>query len=240
MASLRKTLLLAVLGALMVPAAASAAKPQLQPLVDRVPLGTQFKDRFFTSSARTARVAVSGTWNAYPIKSGQTVSAAISDRYGNQLSPTVVQTYVDFLDSLDHGPELAQLKIFIAPADEVLAACGRLDVQPADEARRRRQRRGAQGRADALDVGRHEGLQGQLRQARLEYAPVPLRPDARRRAEGAPEGPARRELQPGLHFQRQGRRTDREPGKQRQRGLPGSLPRDPDRTRDRDGEARRG
>jgi hypothetical protein len=124
MAAVRKTLLLAVACALLLPVAADAAKPKLQPLVDRVPLSTKFKDRVFASNPRTARAAYGGSWYSYPIKDGKTVAAAISDRYGNQLNTNIVQTYIDFLDSLDHGPELSQLKMFIAPADEVVSECG--------------------------------------------------------------------------------------------------------------------
>src|SRR5437870_11105499 len=101
MAALRKTLLLAVACALVLPAAANAAKPQLQPLVARVPLSTKFKDRAFASNPRTASAAYTGNWYSYPIKDGKTVAAAISDRYGNQLNTNIVQTYIDFLDSLD-------------------------------------------------------------------------------------------------------------------------------------------
>jgi hypothetical protein len=124
MARLRISLALGVLVALVLPAGALASKPVAQPLADAVPLGSHFKDRVLTSSARVARASLSGDWRSYPIKDGSTVSAAISDRYGNALDSSVVQTYVDFLDSLDHGPELSRLKIFIAPPDEVLTECG--------------------------------------------------------------------------------------------------------------------
>jgi hypothetical protein len=125
MARLRTTRALsaAVAAALVLPAVASA-KPQAQPLVDATPLGSHFKDRVLTSNARLARASLAGTWRSYPIKDGSSVSAAISDRYANTLDPKVVKSYVDFLDSLDHGPELSSLRIFIAPADEVLSECG--------------------------------------------------------------------------------------------------------------------
>src|SRR3954468_22723972 len=123
MVRLTTTLGLALAAALLVPALA-AAKPLAQPLVDQVPLGSHFKDRVFTSSPRTAHASLSGKWYSYPTKDGKTVVAAISDRYGNTLNTHVVQSYVDFLDSLDHGPELHDLKIYIAPADEVLSECG--------------------------------------------------------------------------------------------------------------------
>jgi hypothetical protein len=123
MAPLRTALALGVTAALALPAVA-AAKPDAQPLVDRTPLGSHFKDRVFTSGARVARASLSGSWRSYPIKDGSSVSAAISDRYANTLDPLVVKSYVDFLDSLDHGSELSSLKIFIAPLDEVVVECG--------------------------------------------------------------------------------------------------------------------
>jgi hypothetical protein len=122
MARLSSTLALALASALLLPALAAAAEPQ--PLVDQAPLGTHFKERVFTSSARTAHAAISGKWYSYPTKDGKTVVAAISDNYGNQLNTHVVQSYVDFLDSLQHGTELSRLRIYIAPPDEVLAECG--------------------------------------------------------------------------------------------------------------------
>lgn len=123
MRTLRTTLILAALGVLALPAGA-LAKPQAQPLVDVAPLGSHFKDRVFTSSSRTARAAIAGQWHSYPTKDGKTVVAAVSDRYANTLNTHVVQSYVDFLDSLEHGPELASLKIFIAPPEEVTVECG--------------------------------------------------------------------------------------------------------------------
>jgi hypothetical protein len=123
MPRLRSTLTLALVAALALPAAA-VAKPKAQPLRDEVPLGSHFKDRVFTSSSRTARASMSGKWYSYPTKDGGTVVAAISDNYANQLNTHVVQSYVDFLDSLDHGPELHTLRIYIAPPDEVLSECG--------------------------------------------------------------------------------------------------------------------
>jgi hypothetical protein len=123
MRALRLTSLLMLAIAALLPAAA-AARPTAQPLVDQAPLGSQFKDRVTSSNPRVAHAAVSGKWAAYPTKEGTTVSAAISDAYGGQVSPQVAQSYVDFLDSLDHGPELSSLKIYIAPPTEVTTDCG--------------------------------------------------------------------------------------------------------------------
>jgi|tagenome__1003787_1003787.scaffolds.fasta_scaffold20927782_2 hypothetical protein len=115
-----------VVAAAALPATA-LAKPQAQPLVDVTPLGSHFKDRVISSSSRTARAAIGGKWAPYPTKEGTTVSAAISDRYANRLSTQVAQSYVDFLDSLDHGAELSTLRIYIATPDEVLTDCGGQD-----------------------------------------------------------------------------------------------------------------
>lgn len=124
MARLWIALALTLAAALALPGFATAAKPLAEPLVDRVPLGSHFKDRVFRSNPRTAHAAVSGQWYSYPTKDGKTVVAAISGNYGNQLNTHVVQSYVDFLDGLEHGNELSLLKIYIAPPDEVLAECG--------------------------------------------------------------------------------------------------------------------
>jgi hypothetical protein len=118
----------AVISALMLlalPALATARTPQ--PLVDAAPLGIHFKDKVTSTSARVAHAAIAGKWFSYPIKDGATVAAAISDQYGTSLNTHVVQTYVDFLDSLEHGPELSELRIYIAPPTEVLSECGGLE-----------------------------------------------------------------------------------------------------------------
>jgi hypothetical protein len=104
--------------------AAAQAKPQPEPLVDAAPLGTHFKDRVLSSAKTTAHAAATARFDPYPTKEGTSVNVAISDGYNGQLDSTVAQSYVDFLDSLDHGPELTQLRIVIAPPSEVLSSCG--------------------------------------------------------------------------------------------------------------------
>jgi hypothetical protein len=104
--------------------ASAVAKPTPQPLVDSKPLGGYFKDRVTSSHAPVARAAISGTWHTYTAPDGAQVVGAISTGYGGQVTDSVVQSYVDFLDSLDHGPELAQLRIYVAPPAEVLSECG--------------------------------------------------------------------------------------------------------------------
>jgi hypothetical protein len=125
MPALRMILLLLLVAAAL--PATAFAKPQAQPLAYVAPLGTHFKDRVISSSSRVAHAAIDGKWIAYPTKAGTTVSAAISDRYANRLSSQVAQSYVDFLDSLDHGSELSTLRIYIATPDEVLTDCGGQD-----------------------------------------------------------------------------------------------------------------
>ncbi|HEX4718930.1 MAG TPA: hypothetical protein VH300_10400 [Thermoleophilaceae bacterium] len=108
--------------------ATAVARPVAQPLVDAKPLGGYFKDRVTSSNAPVARAAIAGTWHSYTAATdGTQVVGAISNRYGTEVTDSVVQSYVDFLDSLDHGPELAQLRIYVAPPDEVLSACGGQD-----------------------------------------------------------------------------------------------------------------
>jgi hypothetical protein len=108
--------------------AAAQAKPQPKPLVDAAPFRTYFKDRVLYGGAkRTAHAAATTTFAAYPTKEGTAVNVAISDAYNGQVTSTVAQSYVDFLDSLDHGAELAQLKVVIAPPSEVVSSCGGQD-----------------------------------------------------------------------------------------------------------------
>jgi hypothetical protein len=126
-AALRTTVALALTALAVLPAAA-LARPQAQPLVDQAPLGFSFKDRVTTSNPRVARAAADSVqWFSYTAPDGTAIPVAISPQYGGNVSPTVAQSYVDFLDSLDHGPELAKLKIYIAPPSEVQTLCGGQD-----------------------------------------------------------------------------------------------------------------
>ena len=123
MPAVRTTLAVALLVAAALPAAA-LARPEARPLVDATPLGSQFKDRVTSTNPRVAHAAQSGTWHTYTAMDGTSIVGAISDRYSNLVTNAVVQSYVDFLDSLDHGAELSKLRIYVAPPDEVLAECG--------------------------------------------------------------------------------------------------------------------
>jgi hypothetical protein len=124
MRRLRTSLVLALTVAAALPAAAAAKKPVAQPLADLAPLGTHFKDRVIRHSAREAHQALATDWKSYLAADGTTIAAAISDQYQNAVSDSVAQSYVDFLDSLVHGPELSTLRIYIAPPAEVLQDCG--------------------------------------------------------------------------------------------------------------------
>ena len=95
-----------------------------QPLVDAAPFGSHFKDRVLSSSKSTARAAATANFGSFLTKDGESVAVAISSGYGNQLSSTVAQSYVDFLDGLQHGTELSKLRIIIAPPEEVQTGCG--------------------------------------------------------------------------------------------------------------------
>jgi hypothetical protein len=123
MPAVRRGLAIALASVLVAPAAAQA-QPHAQPLVDAAPFATHFKDRVFWSANTTAHPAASRAFQTYPTADGTLVNVSISDGYGGQLSQTVAQSYADFLDSLDHGPELAKLFVVIAPPSEVAASCG--------------------------------------------------------------------------------------------------------------------
>src|SRR5438309_3249108 len=107
MARFRTALLLACALCVGAPAAA-LAKPLAHPLVDAAPLGSVFKDRVVTSSPRLAHAADSG-FVKYTATDGTQIPVGISSAYGNNLSTTVAQSYVNFLDSLDHGSALNSL-----------------------------------------------------------------------------------------------------------------------------------
>ena len=91
-------------------AAAPAASPHAVPF-DRVLHG---------GDARALRAA--RPWQGYRTQAGETVQVAFAP--GPAVDPAVAQLYVDFLGSLPHGDELAQLKVLIAPLDRLTADCG--------------------------------------------------------------------------------------------------------------------
>jgi len=108
------------------PASAEAAR-RADPLVDRAPQGTRFSDRVTSlpltidRAERGARAAQLDTVQ-YPTAEGYTVDVRFSPSYGVQ--DQVGRTYVDFLQSLLHGPELDRLQLYVAPLGEVGQVCG--------------------------------------------------------------------------------------------------------------------
>src|SRR4051812_27131926 len=123
MPSLPKILFLS-LAAVALLLATALSRPHSPRLAHMSPMGSHFKDRVTDGTPRIAQAGAGGKWARYPTKEGMTVAGAISDGYSNQLSTQVVQSYVNFLDSLDHGAELSQLRIYVAPPAEVLSDCG--------------------------------------------------------------------------------------------------------------------
>ena len=73
-----------------------------------------------TLSAPKARrvLALADYWGGrYSTPSGAQVTVYFSDSYPQDQS--IPQRWADFLDSLVHGPELAQVTAYIAPLDDV-------------------------------------------------------------------------------------------------------------------------
>ena len=125
-AALRTTLAVTLAAMVTLPAAA-LAKPRPQPLVDAAPLGSKFKDRVTSGNPRVAHASDIGSWTNLTAPDGTQIPVSISTGYGGNIDQTVAQSYVDFLDSLTHGPELASLRVYIAPPPEVQSDCGGAD-----------------------------------------------------------------------------------------------------------------
>src|SRR5919198_1456099 len=58
----------------------------------------------------------------YNTPTGEPVTVYVSDSYPQD--PAIPQRWANFLDSLVHGPELAQVTAYLAPLDEVQLVCG--------------------------------------------------------------------------------------------------------------------
>lgn len=125
MTSLRAPLAVAAsaLASALVPAAAGAApRPVLQPLIDAPPASTTFQDRVLTGPATARSAQAEGTTTTFTTPSGVRIPVTIAATFTGD--PAVAQTYVNFLDTLPHGSELADLKVTIVPRGEVNADCG--------------------------------------------------------------------------------------------------------------------
>jgi hypothetical protein len=78
-----------------------------------------------TLAAPKARrvLALANYWGGrYNTATGEAVTVYVSDSYPQD--PAIPQRWADFLDSLVHGPELAQVTAYLAPLDEVQLVCG--------------------------------------------------------------------------------------------------------------------
>jgi hypothetical protein len=103
--------------------AGAAGRPVLQPLVNAAPASTSFRDRVIPRSAlASASAATDGTTSMYTTKDGTSIPITIASSFTGD--PAVAQTYADFLDTLPHGAELADLKVTIVPSSEVNGDCG--------------------------------------------------------------------------------------------------------------------
>jgi len=119
----------------LTPAVATAAQ-RPQPLVPMAPGSTAFHDRIGHFSHAGLRQMLGSPAVKYPTVDGLSVSVRFSPSY--KPDAAVARSYVDFLDTLPHGKELAALHIFIAPATEVQEDCGGEDgtlacYDPTDE-----------------------------------------------------------------------------------------------------------
>jgi hypothetical protein len=78
----------------------------------------------------TATSATAQTANAIdvPTAEGYTVHVEFSDAAGG-LNPDIAAGYVGYLDSIPHGPELAQLTIQVASTEQVAGLCGGLEQE---------------------------------------------------------------------------------------------------------------
>ena len=107
---------------LLVAAPAGAASPR--PLRTDLPPRTTGSLGADVVHGPVARAARAGTERALlRTGDGTTVRVELSPRYAGS-GVAAAQSYVDFLGALTHGPELARLRVYLAPPDEVRALCG--------------------------------------------------------------------------------------------------------------------
>jgi len=103
--------------------AAAALTALLPAAAQAAPAG--FTDRVVDTDAVSrlqAKAAQAEQTIAIPTKEGYTVSVSFSANV--PLNQELAQSYVDFLDNLPHGPELAKLNMVIADQGEVARLCG--------------------------------------------------------------------------------------------------------------------
>lgn len=114
-----------LLALVLLGATASAASAAGQVLVDRAPAlwVSSVPDRVFDSTPRAFRATMAQTAPVvYKTADGTAIPVYETDQY--KANPTIAQSYVDFLGSLTHGSELAQLNVVIESPAEVQSTCG--------------------------------------------------------------------------------------------------------------------
>lgn len=107
---------------------ASAAAATLAPLRPGAPATVgapgPLRDRVLTARSARARAAASST-RTYVTPDGLPMEVSLSSSFADTPENRAgAQSFVDFLASRLHGPELIRLKLFIGTAAEVNAACG--------------------------------------------------------------------------------------------------------------------
>ena len=109
---------------MLAPAAATGTPAQLEsPNVARIGNGPLLI-RDSKLSVRTARsIATGPSWGGfYTTPSGVSIQILVSVAYPED--DAIPQKWANFLDSLVHGKELADLTVYLAPIDEVQEFCG--------------------------------------------------------------------------------------------------------------------
>jgi hypothetical protein len=99
--------------AALVAPAAQATTPFSDRVIDHGPVSK--------ATARAAQ-ATATTSTRVPLTEGGSIQVSFSPAVG--LQPQLAQQYVGFLETLPHGTELRQLKLLVAPPDEVNDECG--------------------------------------------------------------------------------------------------------------------
>ena len=93
--------------------AALADLPPTAPLAGRT--------RVIHERTPAASAAQAGS-TRFTTSDGQVVTVSLADAYAGDTA--AARSFVDFLESLPHGPELGGLSVHIAPPDEVRRRCG--------------------------------------------------------------------------------------------------------------------
>lgn len=96
----------------------------LAPLTDVAPLvSPAVTDRVVAHvTTKMKRSAAGGTTLKLTAADGQEVEVVVSPTYA--ATPVAAQTYVNFLDGLEHGTELSKLTLSIVAPAEIASACG--------------------------------------------------------------------------------------------------------------------